>query len=956
MSTTNRKPEIGYEPISAFSQPGISQTTFRFLFDAVPQDQQGRITMTTTTAGSAGDTLRYWAAVLIVFAVSAMLALVSTNASAAPAAGTVIGNQATATYTDAGNTPRSATSNLVQTTVSQVKAFTLTADGARTAAPGQTVYYPHTITNTGNGTDTYTLNPATSGNFAATGTGHTSLQYYIDANGDGVPDNATPISASGAIAAGGIFRFVVAGTVPAGAANGNTAIITVSVSDTQVTTTTNADTTTVASSVITVTKSLSVNSGPSPNQGPGNGGITVTLSYTNTGTAAASSVELRDVIPAGMTYVPGSGLWSGSGTGLTDAAGGDPAGITFDYNITAANRVTAVIGTVSAGFSGNLTFKVKIDPNVAPGFVNNTATYLTSTQITPVSTNTASYQVLQTADVIANGALTDSTQGASEPVTIPTWPAGSTMTFTNVIWNKGNAADSFVISMAQAGWAAGTTWTLYQADGATSLIANTTPSIPAWSNSVPNCPVGFEADPTNKYCGYKVILKVQLPASGATAGSTTITARSSFDNTKSDTVIDTLTAVTANTVDLTLTTARTDTAPAGTAAAGNAATTGFGATGTTLITPPNTVAPSTTATSITRFTLFVNNTGSVNDNFNLSTAGTPAGWTVVFKNDGGSNNCSTTGSTITSTGTINVNANKIVCAEVTIPATTSNQAAPGTYNLDFTSTSATNAAVTDSLRAAVTITQVNAVSMTPNNTQQTFPGGSVTYIHTIANLGNVAETISFSAGFLTDSRSGSGWTSAMWVDGNGNGIFEPGVDDVPANAVSTSSTVNLGVNQSRTIFVRVFAPPSAVATDPANVTTITAKYNAGATAASATDTTSVTDGLVLMKEQRTINCDGTGPGTYTTGAIGASTATAPGKCLQYRITATNTTATGITLVVVNDNIPANTKQWNLCGAPATTAGSISSPGDNATGTISASVGPMASLASAQVTFCVRIDP
>ena len=59
MSHTNRSDEIGFEPISSFSQPGISQSTFRFLFDAAPQDQQGRNTMSTTTAGSAGDTLRF---------------------------------------------------------------------------------------------------------------------------------------------------------------------------------------------------------------------------------------------------------------------------------------------------------------------------------------------------------------------------------------------------------------------------------------------------------------------------------------------------------------------------------------------------------------------------------------------------------------------------------------------------------------------------------------------------------------------------------------------------------------------------------------------------------------------------------------------------------------------------------------------------------------------------------
>lgn len=904
--------------------------------------------MTTTTAGTTGETLRYWMAVLIAFAVSALLALASSNASAAPAAGTVIGNQATATYSDAGGTPRTATSNLVQTTVSQVKSFTLTADGARTAAPGQTVYYPHTITNTGNGADTYALNLLASSTFAATGTGHSGMAYYIDANGDGVPDNATAITTTGPLAAGGIFRFVVAGTVPAGAANGNTAAITVPVADTGGNSLTNTDTTTVASSVITVTKSLSVTSGPSPSAGQ----ITVTLSYTNSGTAAASNVELRDVIPAGMTYVAASGTWSGSASALTDAAGGDPSGIAYDFNIAAANRVTAVIGTVPAGFSGNVTFKVTVNGGVGPGFINNTAQYLTSTQTTPVNTNTASYQVLQTASVIANGSTTDSTQGASEPVTIASAAAGATITFTNVVWNKGNAADTFVISTANAGWAAGTAFTLYQSDGVTSLIANTTPAIPVYSGG---CAAGFETDPTNHFCGYRVILKVQLPASGATGGSTTITATSSFDTTKSDTVIDTLTAVTANTVDLTANSARTDSNPAGTASSG---TLGFGpqAAGTNPPIVTNNVTPSTTGTTVTRFALVVNNTGSINDNFNLSTASVPAGWSVAFKADGGAGNCSTVGSTVTSTGTINAGSNRLVCAEVTVPATTSNQAAPGTYNFDFTAASATNGSVSDNLRDAVVVAQVSSVSLTPNSTQQTFPGGSVTYIHTIANLGNVAETISFAAGFLADSRSGSGWTSAAWVDGNGNGVFEPGIDDVPANAISTSKTIPLGVNASVAIFVRVFAPPSAVAADPANVTTLTARYNGGAASASATDTTSVTDGLVLLKEQRTVNCDGTSPGTFSTGAIAASAATAPGKCLQYRITATNTTASSITVVVVNDNIPANTHQWNACGIPATTAGTITAPGDNATGTISASLGTLASLASAQVTFCVRIDP
>ena len=76
--------------------------------------------------------------------------------SAAPPAGTSIGNQASATYTDASNTERTATSNVALTIVQQVSSFLLTADGARFAAPGSQVLYPHTLVNTGNGTDTFT--------------------------------------------------------------------------------------------------------------------------------------------------------------------------------------------------------------------------------------------------------------------------------------------------------------------------------------------------------------------------------------------------------------------------------------------------------------------------------------------------------------------------------------------------------------------------------------------------------------------------------------------------------------------------------------------------------------------------------------------------------------------------------------------------------------------------------
>ena len=897
---------------------------------------------TTTKAKGKGETLRQWMLSLIVLVAGVIFTLGSGTAAAAPAAGTVIGNQATATYNDAGGTPRTATSNQVQTTVSQVKAFSLTASGTRTAAPGQTVYYPHTITNQGNGTDTYALVAPTSGTFAGASAGHGSLAYYIDANGDGLPDNATAITTTGPVTAGAVFRFVVAGTVPAAAANGDSASITVSATDTNTPTAnsqSNTDTTTVAASVIGVNKSLSAISGPAGVT------ITVTLSYNNTGTAAATNLTITDPLPAGMNYVAGSGTWNT--VAVTDATGaGDPAGI--DYSVT-GSTVTAIVSNVPAGFSGNVKFNVQIPTGRAPGFINNVASYTTTTQ-TSQSTNTASYQVLQTAAVIANGSQTSAVQGASEPITVASASPGSTITFNNVIWNKGNAADSFVITMntaTAAAWPAGTTFTLYQTDGVTSLIGNTTPSIPVTSGA---CPAGFVTDssapPNGPYCGYVVVLKVQLPA-GATATASamevTKTATSTFDNTKTDTVIDRLSAISANTVDIT-----------NNAASGGSALGVGPGTATALVT--NTVTPSPTgAVAVAPFRVYVSNTGAVNDNFNLAASNVPAGWSVTFYNDGGAANCSTLGASTTTTGNLNAGTNKLVCAVVTVPSAVSGQANPGTSSITFTTTSSTNGAVTDYLVDAVTVLAVHNVTLTPPGTQQTFPGGTVTYTHVVTNNGNVSETLSWNA--ITDSRSAQGWTSVGYVDANGNGSFDPGTDDVAAQLIpgGSNASFTLASGATRTIFVRVFASSSATGADPANLTTITVLYNAGASNASVTDSTSVTDGLVLTKTQGTVNCVGGAQVlAQTTGSLPAQL---PGTCLKYQITGQNTTAANITAVFINDNVPGNTAVLTTACATTTTVGTIVTPTPSGfTGTVSANVGTLTPGQSAVLTFCVQIAP
>ena len=849
--------------------------------------------------------------------------------AAAPPAGTVIGNQATATYLDTTGTSRTTSSNLVQTTVSQVKSFTLTADGAKTAAPGQTVYYPHTITNTGNGTDAYTLNaPTAGGAFTQTG-----LTYYLDANGDGVPDSSTPITSTGPLPAGTQFKFVVAASAPGGATAGQTGTVAISVTDTGATTLSNTDTTTVANSVINVTKSLSSTTGPSPSASP----VTVTLSYTNSGTLAANSVVLTDALPAGMVYVANSGRWSVSGgTQLGDGAGGDQPGI--DYSFT-GGTVSATITSVGAGVSGTVSFQVTIAAGLAPttgtnaAVTTNTANYATSTQAT-ANTNSATYNVAATVSVVANGSPTISTDGTAEPVTVASAAQGSSITFSDYIWNTGNGTDSFNAVLSGSNFPAGTTFALYQVDGVTPLLDSNGDGIP-------------DTGPLTAGSVYKVVVKATLPASapaGAGPYSVTLTATSNTDPTKSNTVINTLTTITANTVDLTNNVS---------VAGGATAAQGLGSTGSTVITT-NTVTPSSTTATQSRFQLYINNTSAVADSYNLSvTSAIPTGWTVTFAADGGGGSCATTGAALTNTGTLAANANRLVCAIVNVPATNSSNAAAGNYDFTFRAQSAVTATAFDTKVDRVTVNALHTVTLTPNGAQQTFPGGAVTYTHVLQNSGNVTESITFPSGFLTDSQVAAGWTSVLYID-NGNGVLDVGTD----TPVTTASTLSLASNTSQTLFVRVFAPASATAASAADITTVTATYNAGASTASASDTTSVTDGLLLQKGQAAVSCTATGPFTYSAAPIAAGANTAPGRCIAYQISASNTTAASITNVVLSDNIPANTTRNDACGAPAATGSATvgGTSGNGTTGTVTASLPTLASTSSFALTFCVRINP
>ncbi|AYQ28127.1 MULTISPECIES: DUF11 domain-containing protein [unclassified Polaromonas] len=844
--------------------------------------------------------------------------------AAPPPAGTSISNQASATYSDASGVTRTVTSNVVQTTVQQIASLTLAANGAQNATPGSVVYYPHTLTNTGNGTDTFNLTTSNAGAFTMT---PGSVQIFAD-NGSGSPTGPA-ITSTGALAAGSQFKYIVVATVPGTATATQTNTITVtgaSLFD-PTKTQSNTDVTTVTTNaVVTLTKSASVASGPAGTA------ITYTLTYTNTGNSTATAVAITDVLPAGLTYTAGSARWSVTGaTALSDGGGVSgtaPNTLTSGYTL-GTKTLLVTLNQVTAGQSGTISFGVTVAAGTAPGTLNNTATTSYNNGATTVTgaSNTVPFAVLQTASVTLTGTTVP---GPAAP--------GSTVSFTNTVTNTGNGTDSFNITLSPGNFPAGTTFQLFKSDGVTPLVDT-------------NSDGTVDTGPLIAGATYNVILKATLPPNATNTGAPFIvakTATSVFDPTKSATTNDQLTAVANSAVDA------TNNLPTGAGVPGAGVfTNGEGAAQVT-----NTLNPGAS----TVFTIVANNTGPSPDSYNLgaSTVNTfasvtlPAGWTVSFRADGGTGNCSTMGATITNTGSVAAGGNAVVCAVVGVPA----GFAAGTTQLYFRTLSPTSNA-SDTLHDAVTVNAVRSITLTPNGAGQTYPGGSYVYSHTLTNTGNVLEgngTVSTLT--LAGTNNQAGWTSALYYDANSNGVLDA-TDPQISTTLHAAGVLPAGLapGAAITVFNKVIAPsgatPGAVNGTTITVTTSNGSYVTAVPAvATATDSTTVIAGNLTLAKAQALDTACTGP-TGGTVYAAATLSARPNQCVLYQITVTNVGSANATTVVVSDATPSYT---TLSSAAASTVGTVTGPAAGAAGTVTATIGTLTPGQSAVVTFGVRINP
>jgi len=398
-----------------------------------------------------------------------------------------------------------------------------------------------------------------------------------------------------------------------------------------------------------------------------------------------------------------------------------------------------------------------------------------------------------------------------------------------------------------------------------------------------------------------------------------------------------------------------------------------------------------------RYKLDVVNTGAVADSFDLSYnvgSGTwnfngstnpfvpaqalPAGYTLAFFFDGGSNDCSTvaSGAQITNNGVLqpppaaSTLTHKLVCAVLTIPA----GAASGVKDLYFralspTTTTANTAGNSfDVKHDQLFVNTVRSVTITPNNSGQVFPGGSVSYCHTVTNVGNVIEP-SINVADVNNLTSPWSTNSTIYLDTNGNCTLDGTEGSAPISGATGATITNLAAAGTVNYIVVVQAPAAATA-GQTNITTVTATPSgvvntvAAPAAANATDTTVVVTGQVsLVKTQAldptnsacssamdNVTAKNVTTLTFTQGQItqtgqtqpnpaGAGTVTVlptPGNCIVYHVVATNVGTQNVNAVIISDSTPPNTTCF---GTPFTPGGGavVVSPASACTSNAAASV-------------------
>lgn len=868
----------------------------------------------------------------------AMLSLLGATASTwVFADALVISNMAVGEYKEEGSTVvQVARSNLVQTTVIPRYEFLLNSDRTEYVRPGQTVYYNHVLTNTGNERDLYNL---VSSQVAGDSFSHNNIEIYLDADRNGVPDNNTPINQY-SLNAGEAVALIIKAVIPSTATVNGLSRIRLTATSIQLPAAplSNTDTSRITDqAALNLTKSFDKTTVV-------NGDIaTVRLTYTNNGNNSGV-VNISDLLDtAQLTYVKGGENWNGQALN-SDIAGSDPVGINY-YLDTDAKTIRAQITNVPANAQGYIEFRVRVArtaPGEIPNFANmdydhdslSTTANLTTQSNTAVLTIKPIYGVAINADA--------SSVSGNDLLTKPAVSSGGTVVFENYVWNTGTVADRFNLSFNSHNLPTGSVLEFYRADGVTPLFDSNNDSI---------VDTGTLAAGAN----LPIVVKVRFPTDYVDTADTTYSivpkAQSISDSSKTDTVLDTtslIQGVAARIVDLV-------NSPETTA---NGAGNGNVSNGSS---PWKTLAGVNNQTVV--FPLMVRHTGqattynfSADADNNFATVALPSDVSSVRYFTSSTTDCSVLGAEITSTRLLNNGESQLYCAVVEIRADAKSTTQPIPIYFKVASsillTSAPNNGY-DVIQNAITINSnasQGGVSLEPDLRGQIAPGGSIVYTHTLKPWGT---SILSATDNLSIANDRTGFTTTLYYDANNDEQL-----DASDPIIQNLSIVNASILSSKAP-IRIFNKVENTAYNTVgvvNTTIISLKNSAGTLLDTATDITTITSAPVRLTklQAKDNNCDGVADTAYTSNVLPITrNSDGSGQCVLYQLTVKNLGASAIGRFNFYDYTP---EAMVMSKAPTCTScesGSLSAPTLGQSGAIKGSVAAIKSNESHSLEFGVK---
>lgn len=356
-------------------------------------------------------------------------------------AGTVIENWAVGNYRDANdNIMPSVNSDTVYTTVSQVAGVDVSPDGNKTLAHNSFVDYAVTITNTGNGDDTFSLSVGTITNRSSSFTD----SIFIDANRNGVKDagETSETASTGVLEADSSYYVIVRVTISGGEWD---EVLTSTVTGTSTYNGSVSDIATLTSNVtaalIDGTIQITDDNTPAPGQA-----YTYRVDFQNNGDEIAYSTTLSLPVPTNTQYVAGS--MTLNGTPLTDNADADAG-------TWAAGSGTIVVGNLAVSGNGYITYQVRVNLGVTAGTVITNIVDIDYDDSIPVA-----YTTVQVSTSGASNATVSQDYGITTEVADDSLEGDPSddVTFSIKVKNTGNGDDDYDITKSGGlGW----TWVYY---------------------------------------------------------------------------------------------------------------------------------------------------------------------------------------------------------------------------------------------------------------------------------------------------------------------------------------------------------------------------------------------------------------------------------------------------------------------------------------------------------------